>query len=222
MATVIVSGIYIIRNTISDRVYVGSAVNLRLRWAQHKSGLRGGYHHSKALQRAWTKYGEDAFKFEVIELVEDINHLIAREQHWIDAHKPTHGKGYNICPTAGSRLGSAHSEEVRAKMGKRRLGKKHTQETRQRMSEARLAQKIVMSDETKQKLRDTNLGKKLSDEVKAKLSARFKGSLRPEISAACTGRKRSPETIAKAAHGRRLFYIRKRAESEADQGTLRL
>mgnify|MGYP001617485807 CR=1 FL=1 len=95
--------IYQIRHIASGKVYVGSAINPRDRWKNHRVLLRNGKHHSIHLQRAWNKYNEVAFIFEIIEPVLFIEDLIAREQYWIDTLKASTQKhGYNITPTAGS------------------------------------------------------------------------------------------------------------------------
>ena len=63
------SGIYQILNKLNNKIYVGSAVNLSNRWSTHKCKLKQNKHGSPILQNAWNKYGEDAFKFEVLEHV---------------------------------------------------------------------------------------------------------------------------------------------------------
>lgn len=138
------SGIYQIRNTINGRVYVGSAVNVRVRWSGHVCQLNQGCHDNGHLQNAWRKYGGDAFVFEKLESVEPEN-LIEHEQQWMDLLNVTES-GYNISPTAGSQLGMKHSLETRRKIGlssKWRIGennsmfgKKHTMETRTKISKA--------------------------------------------------------------------------------------
>src|SRR5215468_7946604 len=79
------SGIYRIKNVVSGRVYIGSAVNLPSRWKLHRSLLRRGKHHSRSLQRSWCKHGATAFVFELIEPVDDRKRLIEREQFWINS-----------------------------------------------------------------------------------------------------------------------------------------
>ena len=96
-------GIYCITNTITNKVYVGSTVNLHRRCVAHLRTLRANKHHSAKLQRAWNKYGEEAFKFEIIEYVTDISKLDEREQYWIDYYDAANPKkGYNINPKAES------------------------------------------------------------------------------------------------------------------------
>lgn len=110
------SAIYQIRNSVSGRVYVGSAVNVEQRWACHRHRLRKGNHHSIAMQRSWNKHGAEVFVFEILECVQPAD-LIAREQYWIDALDATNPKtGFNMAPTAGNSLGRKHPPEIRAKM----------------------------------------------------------------------------------------------------------
>jgi group I intron endonuclease len=105
--------IYQIRHIESGKVYVGSAVDPRRRKSDHFKCLRKGAHHSRHLQRAWNKYGEDAFVFEIIEPVLFVEDLIIREQYWIDTLRAADRKhGFNICLTAGSALGTKRSNET--------------------------------------------------------------------------------------------------------------
>ena len=64
-------GIYKITNISNDKVYIGQAVNIKARFSKHKWALRNNKHHSILLQRSWNKHGEEAFKFEIIEYVDD-------------------------------------------------------------------------------------------------------------------------------------------------------
>lgn len=124
------SGIYKITNTITGDIYIGSAKNLTKRRCNHFDGLRRKVHHSIHLQRAWDKYGSTAFSFSVIEEMVfpehyDIRligeHLICREQYYIDTLKPT----YNILKEAGTRLGAKLTLEQVLKMRVKGRGRKH-------------------------------------------------------------------------------------------------
>lgn len=100
------SGIYCIRNIVSRRIYVGSAVNISARWIEHKKRLRLGTHHSQVFQRSWNKHGQDAFQISVLEIVDNAANLVSREQVWIDCLKAACPRtGLNRSPTAGSTLG---------------------------------------------------------------------------------------------------------------------
>ena len=79
------SGIYQIRNIVNDKVYVGHSVDIRLRWHQHKTKLRYNKHNNSYLQRAWNKYGEHNFIFEILEETELLKtRLEEREQYYLD------------------------------------------------------------------------------------------------------------------------------------------
>ena len=58
--------IYKISSMYSDNAYVGSTIEPKRRWRLHKKELNQGTHTSFVLQRAWDKYGEDAFTFEAV------------------------------------------------------------------------------------------------------------------------------------------------------------
>lgn len=90
------SGIYVIRNKVTNKVYVGSSKSIPARWLGHLSSLRKNSHHSSLLQNDWNKYGEDSFQIEVLEYVEDHSLLLSKEVEYIkelDALNPA--KGYN-------------------------------------------------------------------------------------------------------------------------------
>jgi group I intron endonuclease len=111
------TGIYIIQNKKNKKLYVGSAVDVKKRWHNHKSDLRNNKHHSPRLQHSWNKHGEENFEFLLIEPVKDLFHLVAIEQTFIDYYKCYESdKGYNICSAAGSQLGMKRSEKAKNKM----------------------------------------------------------------------------------------------------------
>lgn len=129
------SGIYRITCTVTKKIYIGSAINLRKRRKEHFRTLRRKTHSNQYLQNAWNKYGEQSFTFEVVEYVLPLS-LTAREQYWLDKIKPFGRKGFNLAPTAGSTLGckrSPASLETRAKMRKSQTGRTHSAETIEKM-----------------------------------------------------------------------------------------
>ena len=174
-------GIYKITNTVTRKFYIGSAVNIKRRWAYHRSQLGANKHGNRHLQNSWNKHGEDSFTFEVLEYCGK-ERLIEREQFYIDNEKPA----YNISPTAGSSLGVKHTDEAKRKISEANKGEKHafygkhhTDETKRKMSETNKGK--VFSDETKRKISEANkgnqnrLGVKLTDDTKRKISEANKG-----------------------------------------------
>lgn len=100
------SGIYQILCVPTGKIYIGSPIDLCVRWREHSKKLRGNRHPNIYLQRAWNKHGEASFRFAVVELVMFPEYLVEREQVWIDATRCTdQNVGFNICPRAGSALG---------------------------------------------------------------------------------------------------------------------
>lgn len=57
------SGIYYIKNLINNKVYVGSTNHFTTRFTQHLRRLRRGIHDNFLLQKEWSEYGEENFKF---------------------------------------------------------------------------------------------------------------------------------------------------------------
>jgi group I intron endonuclease len=76
-------GIYKIMNKINGDSYYGSSINIEKRWRRHINDLKNGKHHNIKLQRAWVKYGEDNFIFEIIEECDKEGILIV-EQKYLD------------------------------------------------------------------------------------------------------------------------------------------
>ena len=185
------SGIYQIEHVASGRKYVGSAVRMKRRLSKHRTDLRAGRHHSEKLQRAWGKYGEGAFVFSVLELVED-SLLLEREQLWIERTAAV-VEGFNVCPRAGNCRGRVLSE-----VHKQRLAEALRGRTRPPEHSAAFR------------------GKPRTAEVRARISAAKKGvPCAPEVVAARKGRKQSAETRAKRAESmRRAWAARKAAQDE--------
>jgi group I intron endonuclease len=167
------TGIYKIVNTLNNKVYVGSAIDIDTRWRRHKKMLIECYHHSKKLQNSYNKHGINNFNYEIIELCE--KHLLTqREQYWIESFD-SYNNGYNSRPIAGSNLGLKLpiSEETRKKIGLKSKGRKHTEEAKQKIKEKRKSQ--IFSEETRKKISDLHKGKIVNEETRKKISEANKG-----------------------------------------------
>lgn len=194
------SAIYVIRNRVTGRIYVGSAMNATRRFIEHRRDLKAGNHANAKLQSSWCKHGAEAFEFQVIEIVEDPARLLAREQHWIDTMEAV-GKGYNLNPTAGSNLGLKMSNASRQRMSEAAKGKPKSPEHVEKVRQALKGR--TMTDEQRMKMRLAKLGKKRaphSEETRRKMSEAAKGrtfsvETRQKMAAAQLGRKHTPETI---------------------------
>jgi len=138
-------GIYAIRGP-KDCIYIGSAKCVQHRWHIHKNDLKNGRHHSKHLQRAWNKYGEAAFVFEVLEEVTEIDNLLPTEQKWLDNIFATRPRTaiYNNVRVAGNSAGYKYSEEQRRNVSEAHKGIRYgprTPETKAKISAAHKGRK---------------------------------------------------------------------------------
>ncbi len=128
------SGIYQITCLANSKIYIGSAKNIRMRWKLHRTHLRMGISHNKPMQKAWDKYGELFFSFEVLELC-NADGLAVTEQRWLDLKKPfVRGVGFNVLATAYSSVGLKHSPEVIARLSE--MAKKRDHSHLRKMSAA--------------------------------------------------------------------------------------
>lgn len=128
------SGVYVIRNVVNGKVYVGSSIDVQKRYREHFGALRRGDHRCEGLQRAWQKYSSDVFIFEVAEFC-DVEDLIVREQLWIDNLKAADSRfGYNSRAVAESNYGTHRSEETKRKIGDAHRGKLVKQQQRDLVS----------------------------------------------------------------------------------------
>lgn len=189
------TGIYMIKNLINGKVYVGSAVNFITRFISHRSELNRNVHHSIKLQRAWNKYAADSFGFYAIQYCEKQD-LIINEQYWIDFFD-SFNNGYNCRPKAENWLGKNHTKESKEKNRLAHLGKKQSKETIEKRANSNRGQKRneetkkkmglskigntyflgkKLTEEHRQKLIKSNTGKIMSDETKLKISASKKGT----------------------------------------------
>ena len=135
------SGVYQIANTVNNRIYIGSAINVKKRIYEHFRRLAAGNHENPRLQNAFHKYGRQAFEWNILVMVAEHSALVPTEQIYIDKLKPF----YNICHTAGSRLGVLHSEKTKQRLSKIKTGIRATLATREKMSRSQTGRRHSLS-----------------------------------------------------------------------------
>lgn len=121
--TMLLNGVYRIRNLNTSDVYIGSAAGKKgfaHRFDRHRSDLNCVRHPNAHLQNAWIKYGSDYFVFEIL-LYCNPEDCLMYEQIAIDYYKPH----YNLNQSAYSRLGSKVSKETRARISASMTGNKN-------------------------------------------------------------------------------------------------
>lgn len=143
--------IYLIKNIITSKLYVGQTNNLPRRWSQHKSAASLNK-RMFPLYRSIKKYGIANFTLEIIEECNKEN-VDEKEIYWIAFLKTTDKKfGYNLS-AGGKPLSDKNIKRI-----VRPKGWKHSEETKKKMSEQRKGPK------------NSFYGKHHSDEVKQKMS----------------------------------------------------
>ena len=177
-----ISGIYKIESiSHPERIYIGSAINIKKRWNYHTEGLSHNKHHSQKLQRHFNKYGRNDLMFSVVEECPSVL-LIQREQFYINALKPY----FNIAKIAGSCLGVKRSKETMLKqLATRKANNKSlSEEGHKNISKALLGNTNGRGSRGKKR-------KPRTEEAKRKQSERMMGHRR------CVGRVYSEQTIEK-------------------------
>lgn len=89
--------IYIIKNSINSKVYIGQAKDAALRWLSHIHNTKYEYKYNKQSQiihKAMMKYGIENFHYEILEY--QITNYDEREIYWINYFNSKAPNGYNI------------------------------------------------------------------------------------------------------------------------------
>lgn len=165
-----ITGIYKIESKIrTDRIYIGSAVNISERWRLHLVGLRNNKHHSGKLQRHYNKYGRNDLQFSIL-IGCDSENLLSNEQFFIDSYKPY----FNNCKIAGSSIGIIRSKVTKEKIRISKSGTNHpnwgkhlTEETKSKIRKSLMGHES--SEERNNKISKVHKGKTFSEERKKKL-----------------------------------------------------
>lgn len=119
-------GLYQIYCSANRMTYIGSSKNINTRMRVHQSRLRAGAHDNPKLQRAWDKYGPEAFTFTPLASALSMDMLLDLEQQALDILF-AEGACFNIGRGAlRVRMGCTLSPETRAKLREAKLGKRLT------------------------------------------------------------------------------------------------
>jgi len=206
-------GVYKIINKIDGKIYIGSSLDLKRRFKEHKSHLKRDKHCNRYLQRAWNKYGEDNFEFIILNSFESIEckDLLILEQEQIDLFKSYDSSlGYNLSKTADRNSGWHMTESAKQKIREKNsgvlnyfFGKHHTNEVKQLISKVHKGK--IISQEHRDSISRVNKGCKrgiVSIETRQKISLANKGKVRDEetklkLSLSSIGKNHSEETKEK-------------------------
>lgn len=115
-------GIYMIKNSVNGKLYIGCSVDVNRRFNSHKNKLINGKHPNLHLQQSWNKYGQASFIFEIIEECND-SVLYEREHYYATYYNVLDNKiGYNKLPTAKTKRPAYFTEEIKRKISESKKG----------------------------------------------------------------------------------------------------
>jgi len=103
------SGVYIIRNLVNNKAYIGKSKNINQRKNTHFNALRLNKHTNQHLQNSYNKYGKKYFEFNILEYCEE-SLLPTKEMYYIGLYK----NNYNIIQSIDNR--HDFPQEMRNKM----------------------------------------------------------------------------------------------------------
>ena len=91
----LISGIYLITNTINNKKYIGQSVNISRRWSEHKNSK---YNQHSPITRAIEKYKLEHFEFRIFIIIDNINMMNFYEEQCIEIYDTlvANNRGYNI------------------------------------------------------------------------------------------------------------------------------
>lgn len=104
-------GIYIIKNKINNKVYIGQSVDIMCRWYAHKNSAKGKSQDSYTkIHTVMNELGIDNFYIEILEECE-YSKLDEREIYWIDFFN-SYKNGYNMTLGGDSNRGESNGRHL--------------------------------------------------------------------------------------------------------------
>lgn len=204
------SGVYQIRNIQNEKVYIGSCKEFKTRAKQHLSSLRNGKHQNKHLQASYNKWGEKAFIFEILFVMEaDSYARRQKEQELIDQFLQNWNQCYNLAKkvTPEQTSWSKNPDVTRRKISRALTGRKLSSDHVEKMRQTKTGQVLSQTHKLKikQAMRAKNIkgpfaGKHLSEEHKKKISNSLLGDKNPFF--AKTHTKEQKEKMSKSHLGK--------------------
>lgn len=161
-----ITGIYKILNKVNNKVYIGSATDIRKRWRDHKWYLNHNKHHNSHLQSSWNKYGAEAFEFLVL-LECSIDELLEKEkENTLKYDSLNKNFGYNVNEPQKIFLNRKCSQETKNLISQRMSGEKNpmygkfgNQHPKYGITPSEENRKIVSNKAKKRRGNDSNASK---------------------------------------------------------------
>ena len=201
--------IYLTTNMVNGKKYLG----------KDSKNSRSYFGSGTILRKAMKKYGKQNFRKEIIEECSSLEHLIEREEYWLNYYNAGNNPNfYNMhnhssgAPSGKSNklFGTKMSKELRDKISNGLMGRVQSEETRSKIRQSNIGKNKGKhpSDETRKKLSLAATGRLHTEEVKEKLRIKSMGNksrtgmphlqeTKDKIRLAHLGVKKNPESVYK-------------------------
>lgn len=170
-----VKDIYIIENDINDKVYIGQAIDAKIRFQSHCKPSAATL-NNELIGKAIQKYGREHFSFRILESqIEDYNE---KERYWISYYNSLAPNGYNLLaggeapPVMG---GASHPE---AKLTKKQVEELTLDLKNGVLTTQELLKKYDFTSRTS--INDFNKGKTYHRDIEYPIRKRYIGKLTDE------------------------------------------
>lgn len=167
--------VYITTNLVNGKKYIG----------QKKSSVFNPQYlgSGKLLKKAINKYGRDSFKVELVEFASSKSNLDSLEKLIILEHNAVESSlFYNLaCGGQGGHIVD-FTEEIKQKIRDKAIGRTWSEECRKKRLDYLNNRHFIMSEESREKSRQSNLGKKRSKRTRLNMRlnhADFSGDKNP-------------------------------------------
>ena len=151
-----ITGIYKIHNKSNNKIYVGSGVDIKKRWRDHKWHLKENKHHNSHLQSSYNKYGLEKFVFSIVEEC-DVKNLLILERNYIEKYNTFNRDfGYNVNDPEHKFLGRKHSEKTKKILSELKKGKNNPSYGKFGVEHPKFG--VKLSKESIEKIRKSKIG----------------------------------------------------------------
>lgn len=203
-----ITGIYCIINRKNNKKYIGQSIDIEDRKKNHFTRLKNNKHYNIHLQNAYNYY--ENFDFYIIAKCNK-NELDFLEKMFIRLYKTTNSKyGYNL--ESGGHKNKTLSDETKKKISLNHAnvkGKKNPNYGKDFTGDNNPFYGRTHSLDSKKKMREAKLGKKLSQNHKDKISKSLKGRQRSL---------KECESLSKGNNNTGYFRVSKKIAKSTKQG----
>lgn len=207
--------IYKHTNKINGKSYIGQTKNIKMRWRPE------GYKYCRKFYHAILKYGWDNFTHEILRECDETD-VDFWEVYYIGFYD-TINNGYNL--EGGGCANKTVSAETRALISKAGMGRpshfkgktpwnkglKMSEEVRKKLSESHKGKRQPLSEETKRKISQAQIGKKVSEETRKNLSISHKG--KPSNNKGKKFDEKWRENLSKAHKGKKPIHCMRKVKN---------